>query len=92
MKKTSLLSLLMLISVSLANAHFGAIIPSDDIVTKDDNRNLELSLKFVHPMELHYMEMAKPKRFGVLPGSGSFLRDSLLYASENWIHHFRLQA
>ncbi len=66
MKKSLFLHILLLVFAVSAYAHFGAIIPSDDIVTKDDNRNLELSLKFVHPMELHYMEMAKPKRFGVL--------------------------
>jgi len=66
MKKLLLLPLLFCFSVASVHAHFGAIIPSDDIVTKDDSRNLELTLKFVHPMELHYMEMAKPKQFGVM--------------------------
>ena len=66
MRKLLFLPLLLIISVTCVHAHFGAITPSDDIVTKDDNRNLELTLKFVHPMELTYMEMAKPKQFGVL--------------------------
>nr|WP_315861784.1 DUF4198 domain-containing protein [Desulfatiglans anilini] len=46
--------------------HFGAIIPSDDIVTKDDPKNLTLQIKFIHPMEMHYMDMAKPKQFAVV--------------------------
>jgi cobalt/nickel transport protein len=46
-------------------AHFGAIIPSDDIVTQDDSKAITLEVKFIHPMEMHYMEMEKPKRFGV---------------------------
>ena len=66
MKRFLSFHIAFLLCVSIAHAHFGAIIPSDDIVTKDDNRNLELSLKFVHPMEMHYMEMAKPNHFGVL--------------------------
>ena len=47
-------------------AHFGTIIPSDDIVTQDDSKTLKLQVKFIHPMELHYMEMVKPKQFGVV--------------------------
>jgi len=49
-----------------ASAHFGVIIPSDDIVTQDDAKTLNLQVKFIHPMEGHYMEMAKPKQFGVM--------------------------
>ena len=49
-----------------ALAHFGTIIPSDDIVTQDDSKTLKLQVKFIHPMELHYMEMVKPKQFGVV--------------------------
>jgi cobalt/nickel transport protein len=47
-------------------AHFGTIIPSDDIVSQDDAKTLNLQIKFIHPMELHYMEMVKPKQFGVV--------------------------
>ncbi len=52
--------------ISGADAHFGAIIPSDDIVTQEDSKTLSVEVKFIHPMEMHYMEMEKPKRFGVL--------------------------
>ena len=47
-------------------AHFGCLLPSDDIVSQGDGRNLKIEAKFIHPMELHYMEMAKPVQFGVL--------------------------
>lgn len=47
-------------------AHFGTITPSDDIVAQDDGKTLNLQVKFIHPMEQHYMEMARPRRFGVL--------------------------
>jgi len=60
------LFMVSLFSVSIAWAHFGAIIPSDDIVTQKDSKKITLNIKFIHPMEMHYMEMAKPKRFGVL--------------------------
>ncbi len=51
-----------------ATAHFGVVLPSDDIIAQDDSKKLHLEVKFIHPMEGHYMEMAKPVRFGVLHG------------------------
>ncbi len=57
---------LVLLMFSPVFAHFGTIVPSDDIITQDDGKLLHLEVKFIHPMEGQYMEMAKPKRFGVL--------------------------
>ena len=57
--------LAFLACASTAQAHFGVIVPSDDIVTQEDSRSITLAVKFVHPMEGPYMEMEKPKRFGV---------------------------
>ncbi len=58
----------ILATASLCNAHFGAVIPSDDIVTQQDAKKIEVAVKFLHPMEGNSMEMAKPKRFGVMSG------------------------
>ncbi len=66
MKKTFLAAYIFLFYTSFACAHFAAVIPSDDIVTKDESRSIQLDVKFVHPLEMHYMEMAKPKQFGVV--------------------------
>lgn len=64
---TSIVStVLVLAMVATASAHFGAIIPSDDIVSKGESRTLGLSVMFFHPFEGHYMEMAKPAQFGVM--------------------------
>jgi len=49
-----------------AYAHFGGIIPSDDIVTQQDNKILSLDVRFFHPMEGNYMNMEKPLQFGVM--------------------------
>lgn len=49
-----------------AMAHFGMIIPSDDIVEKGEPRELGLDIMFIHPFEGHYMEMSKPSKFGVM--------------------------
>jgi len=69
-KSTSILSVFIIAAVLLAaspaSAHFGTITPSDDIVTQDDAKTLNLQVKFIHPMEMHYMEMVKPKQFGVV--------------------------
>ena len=51
-----------------ALAHFGAIIPSDDIVVQGEERTLTLEIKFIHPLEGHFMNMVKPVRFGLLHG------------------------
>ncbi|MCU0571488.1 MAG: DUF4198 domain-containing protein [Syntrophobacteraceae bacterium] len=48
-----------------ARAHFGVVLPSHDIVTQEDSKTVSLEVKFIHPLEMHYMEMEKPKRFGV---------------------------
>jgi cobalt/nickel transport protein len=54
------------LTVGPVAAHFGTITPSTDIVTQEDDKTLTLEVKFIHPLEQHYMEMVKPKRFGVV--------------------------
>ena len=64
--KKLLILVAMLLAATPALAHFGTITPSDDIVTQDDAKTLNLQIKFIHPLEMHYMEMVKPKMFGVV--------------------------
>lgn len=64
--KLLLAALVLSFSLSQAEAHFGTIVVSDDIVSQKDNKKVALEVKFIHPMELHYMEMVKPERFGAL--------------------------
>lgn len=49
----------------LADAHFGMLIPSDNMIMQQDPRTITLTLSFSHPMEMVGMDMARPKRFGV---------------------------
>ena len=63
--KLFLCLLLLLFGCGPALAHFGAVIPADDIISQSDNSSLSLAIKFVHPMEGHYMQMAKPREFAV---------------------------
>lgn len=51
-----------------ALAHFGMIIPSEDVVSDKDKAKVGLTISFSHPMEGKGMDMAKPKVFGVLDG------------------------
>jgi len=61
-----------------ASAHFGLILPSDDIISADDSNKITVQVKFLHPLEGHYMEMAKPKRFAVTSrGKTTDLLDTL---------------
>jgi len=69
MKRFSILfimSIFVIFSAGSALAHFGMIIPSDDMVMQSEDRNITLDVKFIHPMEGHYMNMAKPGQFGVV--------------------------
>ena len=62
------MAMVITLAANPASAHFGAIIPSDDIVTQDDDKTVNVQVKFIHPMEGHYMEMVKPTQFGVMHG------------------------
>ncbi|GBC62375.1 DUF4198 domain-containing protein [Desulfonema ishimotonii] len=61
---TSLLAFLLLVS-STAWAHFGMLIPSDNMVMQTDARNVTLTASFSHPFEMVGMELETPKAFGV---------------------------
>lgn len=62
----SLVVVFLLGSMMVASAHFGMVIPSDDMITQDDNKSISLKVQFIHPMEGDYMDIVKPAQFGVL--------------------------
>lgn len=82
--KPGLVAAIMLstiICASLSYGHFGVIIPSDEIVAGSESKEISLSVKFMHPMESVYLEMAKPKKFGVFhKGKSEDLTGSLVSA------------
>ncbi len=55
----------MLGAMTPAYAHFQMIIPSDEMVSAGESRQLTLDLIFTHPFEGMGLNMQKPKRFGV---------------------------
>ena len=64
-------------------AHFQLLKPSADIVVAGGKRTIELDLIFTHPMEQGpTMQMAKPRRFGVLVGGRKHDLTALLEAAE----------
>jgi cobalt/nickel transport protein len=56
---------ILLSMITAGYAHFGMVIPSDDMVAQSDNKNIDLNVMFIHPMEGGYMSMVKPVQFGV---------------------------
>ena len=79
-----------------AEAHFGAILPSDDIVSETDDRSVLLTLAFHHPFEGVYMEMARPRQFGVLVrGQRQDLLNTLTEVRQaggvTWQAHYRIR-
>ena len=59
---TSLFVMLFVFEPGLA--HFGMVIPSDNIVSPA-RKKVDLTLSFSHPFEMVGMDMVKPKRFFV---------------------------
>lgn len=67
MKRLFFMALVLLMpAVSLA--HFGMILPTDDVVDKRDRKMIELRVQFLHPFEYQFLQMEKPEAFGVIAG------------------------
>ncbi|MFC1824462.1 DUF4198 domain-containing protein [Thermodesulfobacteriota bacterium] len=61
-----------------SSAHFGMVIPSDDMVMPGDRTTITLDLMFWHPFEGLGMDLVKPVKFAVLSnGKPKDLLDSL---------------
>ncbi|MCX7703042.1 MAG: DUF4198 domain-containing protein [Planctomycetota bacterium] len=53
---------------AVGQAHFQELIPSKGVVEIGDDKTIELSLIFSHPMENQPLQMGRPAKFGVLIG------------------------
>ncbi len=56
---------LSFIAADSASAHFGMVIPSENIITQE-KKTVEIQLSFSHPFELVGMDLVKPAQFGVI--------------------------
>ncbi len=54
--------------VNVSKAHFGLILPERSMVMQSDKPELEVTLAFCHPFEQNGMDLARPKKFGVMSG------------------------
>ena len=69
---------LILSTSSVCKAHFGVILPSDDIVQPEESRTISVSCQFMHPFEQNFMELVRPSEFGaVIRGQKQVLTDKL---------------
>jgi cobalt/nickel transport protein len=78
-KLTSAVIFLLCFSFELAFAHFGMVIPSDNMVMQQDVRTVDITLSFSHPFEMVGMSLKKPESFFVFKdGVSQDLKGQLL--------------
>lgn len=66
-KAASMTAALCLFLTGNAFAHFGMVIPSENIVTPA-KKSVKVDLSFIHPFEMKGMDLAKPKQFYMTSG------------------------
>lgn len=66
MRKFMMTLLCCLMVAVPAHAHFGMLIPSDDVVEQGERAAVHLDLMFSHPFEMEGMDLVKPAAFGVM--------------------------
>ena len=54
----------------VSGAHFGMVIPSDNMVMQGENKSVSLQVSFSHPFEGQGMDMEKPRAFEVVGPDG----------------------
>jgi len=70
---------LMVTPWTAAVAHFGMVIPSDNMIEAQDKRSVQITLSFSHPMEMVGMALKKPRLFNVYTNGRTYrLRDQLI--------------
>ena len=66
-KAAAMTAALLALLTGEALAHFGTVIPSENIVTPA-KKNVQLEISFIHPFEQKGMDMVKPKQFFMVRG------------------------
>ncbi len=65
MKHLPLAAALLALGAGGAGAHYGMIVPSDNMVSQEDGRSVALALSFSHPFEGRGMVLDRPEAFTV---------------------------
>lgn len=76
----------LLFNSSYCLAHFGMVIPSDNMVSQDEPRTVKLTLSFSHPFEGIGMELVKPENFSVVKDGKAIDNTSLLKPEKVMAH------
>jgi cobalt/nickel transport protein len=97
LRSVAILSISLFFYTGIASAHFGMIIPSDDIVSKADKKNITLHIQFIHPFEGSYMNMERPKGFGVFVNGKQInltrsLKKNLVKGFTTWKTTYRVKS
>ena len=79
-----------------AFAHFGMVIPSDNMVMQADERTVSLQLSFSHPFEMIGMVLDKPKMFAVIANGKkedllSKLQPTEVMGHDGWTAAYRIR-
>ncbi len=72
------IALLLFLATGTVHAHFGGVIPSQEVVTVDGNHHLRLTYQFFHPFDQAWMDLARPRRVGYYLGGEDHSLQSLL--------------
>lgn len=67
-KATAMTAALLALLTSEAFAHFGMVIPTENIITPE-KKSVTVEVSFSHPFEMIGMNMVKPKQFQMISGS-----------------------
>lgn len=89
-------ALFIIMIASPVSAHFGMVIPSDQMVMQGENNNLKINLMFWHPFEGFGMDLSKPANFGVcINGKKANLIKSLKSANveglQTWTANYKIK-
>ena len=90
------LLVLALMTAGPASAHFGMVIPSDQMVMQGENTNIKVDLMFWHPFEGIGMELVKPARFAVVingkeTGLLGSLKPTKTKGHQTWTANYRIK-
>ncbi len=66
LKLICIVTLMICFSYGLSFAHFGMVIPSDNMVMQEDSKKIDIQLSFSHPFEMNGMPLVKPVGFFVI--------------------------
>lgn len=67
-KATAMTAALLALLTSEAFAHFGMVIPTENIITPE-KKSVSVEVSFSHPFEMIGMNMVKPKQFQMISGN-----------------------